>query len=210
MVLTIWKSLPDFPFFKVSNAGKVEKLNKGVWSECGYYTNKQGYKIVTIRNVRGEWEHIGIHRLVAMAFIPKPESKEKLVVNHLDENPENNRADNLEWVTQGKNVLYSKRRKLQKKWEKTGLPKYPIPGPAINQYDLNLNLVKTWGSIREVALALTIPYAHIDRACCSKRDDEEHWRNPKPLNGFWWTRAKDSLPLKVLEHRTEWQLTNEG
>lgn len=46
-----------------------------------------------------------VHRLVAEAFRPKEDGQD--VVNRLDGNPANNRADNLEWTTQRRNVAHS-------------------------------------------------------------------------------------------------------
>lgn len=43
--------------------------------------------------------------MVAKAFIPNPNGYD--CVNHKDENPSNNRADNLEWCTHKYNVRYS-------------------------------------------------------------------------------------------------------
>lgn len=46
-----------------------------------------------------------VHRLVAQTFIPNPDGKP--CVNHIDFNPKNNSVQNLEWVTQRENVLWS-------------------------------------------------------------------------------------------------------
>lgn len=48
-----------------------------------------------------------MHRLVAQAFIPNPNNLPQ--INHIDENVNNNRVDNLEWCTVGYNINYGKR-----------------------------------------------------------------------------------------------------
>jgi len=58
-----------------------------------------------------------VHRLVAQAFIENPQNLP--VVNHLDFDYTNNRADNLEWTTLKGNVQYSLARgrfKRTKEW----------------------------------------------------------------------------------------------
>ena len=45
-----------------------------------------------------------LHRLIANAFIPNPDNK--LYVNHIDSNRENNSLNNLEWVTFEENVKH--------------------------------------------------------------------------------------------------------
>lgn len=47
--------------------------------------------------------NIYVHRLVALAFVPKPE--DNLVVDHIDANIFNNSFENLEWVTQEENNI---------------------------------------------------------------------------------------------------------
>ena len=40
---------------------------------------------------------INVHRLVALAYIPNPDSKP--AINHIDADPLNNHVSNLEWCT---------------------------------------------------------------------------------------------------------------
>jgi len=63
--------------------------------------NSSGYLNIILCN-NGERKSALIHRLVAEAFVDKPEPD--LCVNHKDGNKTNNHYENLEWVTICENV----------------------------------------------------------------------------------------------------------
>ena len=91
--------------YEVSNFGNV-KLNGKIVNphQC---INKNGQK---------SYLYIGgftIHKAVAELFIPNPENKQ--CVDHIDTNIENNRVDNLRWVTHKENLLnpISKERRIK-------------------------------------------------------------------------------------------------
>ena len=50
----------------------------------------------------GKLKHFQVHRLVATAFIPNPYGLPE--VNHINEDPSDNRVENLEWVTSSENA----------------------------------------------------------------------------------------------------------
>jgi hypothetical protein len=60
--------------------------------------NLSKLNVVTIRTV---------HSLVAEAFIPKPETNEELEVNHKNFDRQDNRVENLEWVTPERNKKHA-------------------------------------------------------------------------------------------------------
>jgi len=67
--------------------------------------NGKGYKRVSLYNCDGQ-KFLVVHRLVAQTFMPNPENKS--CVNHKDCNKQNNRIENLEWVTNMENSNHAK------------------------------------------------------------------------------------------------------
>lgn len=109
-----WKRLEEYENYEVSNLGRV-RSNQKQKSVILKQALKRGYFCVALYNEKGKIQ-IGVHRLVAMAFIPNPENKPQ--VNHKDGDKSNNNANNLEWVTTSENALHAYRT-LNKKFGMT-------------------------------------------------------------------------------------------
>ena len=87
--------------YKISSLGRVMNRSGNILKP--QITNS-GYNLVHLL-CDGIRKAYTIHRLVAVAFIPNPESK--LQVNHIDGNKLNNKIDNLEWVTNKENLRHA-------------------------------------------------------------------------------------------------------
>ena len=96
----------------VSNLGRVKVVfTSGLSKLRKPYKKPDGYLCVHIR-LNGKGGLYSVHRLVATAFCEKPQTNEKLEVNHLNENRADNRAENLEWCTHRQNLNYGHRGEL--------------------------------------------------------------------------------------------------
>lgn len=81
------------------------------------FFNANGYKIVFLYFSNKEKKQFCLHRLIAKYYIKDGEkyyNNNKYVVNHKDENKENNNINNLEWISHKKNTNHSCARKVAK------------------------------------------------------------------------------------------------
>lgn len=117
--MEIWKPIKGYEgMYEVSNYGRVRSLDRYVnsaSSKSGYQlakgqllkqrTNTEtGYSTIMVYKDHKK-KGYNVHRLVAEHFVPNPNNYE--TVNHIDGDKTNNRADNLEWVSQSDNLLHS-------------------------------------------------------------------------------------------------------
>lgn len=98
------KQIPGTLGFKASINGDIlDSLNR----VRNQYTNGDGYKTVSVIKANGKEQTFGVHRLVALAFIPYNGNLLELTVNHIDGNIKNNKVKNLEWLSVAKNNLHA-------------------------------------------------------------------------------------------------------
>lgn len=95
--------------YQVSSEGRVRSLNYRSTGEIKLmkqHKNNCGYLYVGLY-VNGKQENFYVGRLVATAFIPNPDNLPE--VNHINENKEDNRIENLEWCDRDYNCNHGTR-----------------------------------------------------------------------------------------------------
>ena len=119
----------------------------------------RGYRHVQL--ITGRKEMVLVHRLVALAFVPREEGKD--YVDHIDGNRANNQASNLRWCTHSENDNYELAK--EHKRDSAILRK----GKAVIQYDFDGNEIARFRGQNEAGRITGISGANISQVCNNKR-----------------------------------------
>lgn len=150
-IYTVWKNGEEGTYFQ---EGRILSLKECTRNSRGYQT----YKQVCLSD-NGKHRYRLVHRLVAEAFVPKVPGKK--VVNHIDGNKHNNRADNLEWVTDKENIDHSL---------------YCLPNKVLSPVKC-VETGKTFITTKKAAKFANVTYSAISMAASGKR---------KTAGGYHW------------------------
>ena len=106
------KTIKDFPSYSIDLTGTRIENNRPDARKLLVVIGDQiidgkptGYKYASLKNESGIWKRVGVHRLVAIAYVENPENLPE--VNHKDLVKSNNNDWNLEWVTKSQNIQHS-------------------------------------------------------------------------------------------------------
>lgn len=113
--IEIWKDIPNYEgMYQVSSFGNVKSLKYGKERFLSTYKNGKGYLQVGLWK-NNKLENGRIHILVAMVFKGHiPDGTQNIVVDHDDNDKLNNHKDNIQLLTQRKNLSKDKKNKVSK------------------------------------------------------------------------------------------------
>ncbi len=165
----IWKIIPTYPLYSISNFGRIKYSikRKNLITKITEGDLINGYKCFTIKNNDGK-KCIGVHRLVAETFILNPLNKQ--FVNHEDGIKTNNHVGNLSWATPSENSQHAHDNGLNSGKKK------------IYQLNEKNEIIQEWNSQVDAADGLKIGKLGISK-CLRKVN--------KTAGGFYWVYKND-------------------
>lgn len=108
----IWKDIPNYEgIYQVSILGRVRNVRTGNILKPSLSTNKK-YLVNLCKN--GKRKVFEIHLLVAYSFLNHKPCGHNIVVDHIDNNPLNNKLNNLQLISQRENATKDKNPKSGK------------------------------------------------------------------------------------------------
>ncbi len=166
----VWKDVVGYEhIFQVSNFGNVfsKRSNKKLKQQL----HENGYLIFATK-IEGKNKCFKVHRLVAEAFLDKPEEvllklahKTKyglVIVNHKDGNKQNNHVSNLEWSSHSLNTKHALEQNLIKplKGSSNGNSKF---NSEEERYSVYLKFIESGLSYRKFALEINVSHSLVSR-----------------------------------------------
>ena len=166
--------LKDFPKYYITDTGDLYSRTSGRFKKLKLYKNRTGYFQYNFSKKKTK----EIHRLVAETFIPNPKNKPQ--VNHIDGNKQNNKVENLEWVTRSENQIHAHR-------------VLGIPSPAKNKcgklHVRSKPVVATKGEKKLYFESINMAAKALNVNCTSIVQCVKKYKSHKTAGGFQWEYA---------------------
>lgn len=106
-----WRPILGYPNYRVSNLGRVKSNkigDKDIYYEITPNANSRTGRYYVHLTRNGKRKALSLPRLVGHSFI-KGYTEHRNTINHIDGDVSNNKASNLEWVSQSENNKHSYR-----------------------------------------------------------------------------------------------------
>lgn len=199
-MIEVWQDIKGYEnLYKISNWGNVMSLKRNKLMTPK--KTKHGYITITLSK-KGEIKTFFLHRLIAETFIPNPENKP--YIDHINTIRDDNRVENLRWVTPSENN--NNPLTLKRMLEITNTNEYKktqsiTKSKGVVQYTLDGKMLAVFYGGREASRKTGISQISISQCC----------RNlPKHISagGYRW-RYLDDVLADILEEIQNEQTSTE-
>ena len=177
-----WKDIEGYEgLYQISNHGRLKSFLKDKSGKILSNVNKNGWYF-TVRLLKdGKYNTTRIHKLVAEAFIPNPQSKRE--VHHIDGNKQNNHVDNLMWVTSKEHVAIEMQENPAFTDAMNIYNRYERPKP-VTQYTLEGKYVTTYANCIEASERTGVCSRNINQVAA--KTEYKPGLTRKQAGGFRW------------------------
>lgn len=160
-----WSKILGYEDYEVSDFGRIRKFDEKYNSyriicQTPNVRNNRLYVMLYNNEKRA---NLQVARLVGFAFVDG-HSKEKNTINHKDTNVQNNKADNLEWVTQEDNNIHSYNNGRNKAYAYTKHKKFK---KIILNGEYEFKTIRACGKF--LGVSETQMHRYIDKECFSEK-----------------------------------------
>lgn len=196
-----WREVVGYEsLYMVSSDGRIKACEKP--DQRGYIRkekylkpcksgSKNHYQALQVRLYKdGTGKMFRIHRLVAEAFIPNPDNLP--CINHKDENPFNNKVENLEWCTHAYNITYGTARARAGQKNSTKLKNRSDQSKWVIKLSLDNEILHFYPSTAQASRETGIKRTAIGACCRGKKvkDKDGRYYTPKTAGGYIWKYAE--------------------
>lgn len=174
----MWKTIKQNEYYQINENGIIRRVGYSKTDTCHKYitepkilkqwADKDGYMKVFLSKDCKVKQYM-VHRLVAQHFIEN-DNPLRNQINHKNGIKNDNRVENLEWVTQSENRQHCLKY-LNPKLRNNKLSK------KVAQYDMEGNLIQIYKSANDAKRILGYSQGHISEVC---RGEKQHYK------GFIW------------------------
>jgi len=137
------KSIPWLEWYFLTDDFRiVNSKGKELYNSLSFW-----YRVYSIC-YQGRTMAVRLHRVIAQIYVPNPDNKPQ--VNHKNWVRDDNRVENLEWVTAQENVLHGYRSNWRINERRKRVWQYDIYGKLIKEYDYIMEVTKFWFHYKNV------------------------------------------------------------
>lgn len=165
---TTWYPLEEFPdsVYEINKMGQFR--NKKTKSLLTPQRSESGYTVYVLR-INRKAVYRFAHIVVAKQFIPNDDPKNKVIVNHIDEDPRNPCVDNLEWVTRSENAKYGNAQNKINIGRNNPINEYSLAGRYLRTWKSGTGLLTFYGLDKKVLTYLISILQNNDRTGSVKK-----------------------------------------